>query len=100
MERAPEAARILQDSTGRVPLNIIWKKNTENQVHFSVDLDSVYETSAGTKVYELSRVKGEERNIFQLVLNFLFLNGVSKEFITKRFRVKSKVNPQKSGMFA
>jgi hypothetical protein len=66
-------------------------------VKFSVDLDSVYETPQGGKVYELSRVKGEERNIFNVVVVFVFLNGITKEYTTRRFRVKSKVISPKSG---
>ncbi|XP_048583347.1 uncharacterized protein LOC116609536 isoform X2 [Nematostella vectensis] len=96
VERIPEAARILQDTTGRVPLAVILGETQGLKASFSVDLDSVYETSRGTKVYELSRVKGDERNVFRLVLSFVLLNGVAKDYVTKAFRVKSKTQHPKS----
>ena len=90
VERCPEAARLIPDTTGRVPLTVIWGKREENQISFSVDLDSVYETESGVKVYGLSRVKGEERNIFRVVVSLLFTDGTSEEFTSNSFQVKSK----------
>ena len=90
VERVPSAARFLQDNTGRVPLQVIWGTREQNRIKFSVDLDSVYETSKGTKVYELSRVKGEERNMFRVVVVLVFVDGNSKEFVSKSFQVRSR----------
>lgn len=90
VERCPEAARILQDLNGRVPLEVEYSKKEPFFVNFSVNLDSVYITHKGIKVYELSRVKGEERNIFRLIVVLHFLDGSTKEFISKHFQVQSK----------
>ena len=92
MERCPEAARILQDSNGRVPLELEYSKKEPYFMNFSVDLDSVYMTHKGIKVYELSRVKGEERNIFRLIVVLHFVDGTTKEFTSKHFQVQSKKN--------
>ena len=90
VESCPEAARILQDLNGRVPLEVEYSKKEPFFVNFSVNLDSVYITHKGIKVYELSRVKGEERNIFRLIVVLHFLDGSTKEFISKHFQVQSK----------
>ena len=92
MERCPEAARILQDLNGRVPLELEYSKKEPYYLSFSVNLDSVYVTHKGIKVYELSRVKGEERNIFRLIVVLHFLDGTTKEFTSKHFQVQSKKN--------
>lgn len=94
VERCPEAARILQDLNGRVPLEIVYTKKEPFFLNFSVNLDSVYMSHKGIKVYELSRVKGEERNIFRLIVVLHFLDGTTKEFTSKRFQVQSKKNPK------
>lgn len=96
MERCPEAARILQDLNGRVPVDVTFSKKDPFQPFFSVNLDSVYVSHKGIKVYELSRVKGEERNIFRLIVVLHFLDGTKKEFTSKNFQVQSKKN-QKGG---
>lgn len=96
MERCPEAARILQDLNGRVPIDVTFSKKDPFQPIFLVNLDSVYVSHKGIKVYELSRVKGEERNIFRLIVVLHFLDGTTKEFTSKNFQVQSKKN-QKSG---
>ena len=94
VERCPGAARLLSDTVGRVPLPVIWEKRETNRLKFSVHLDSVYTTEDGKKVYELSRVKGEERNLFRLVVILLYDNGTSEDFFMEPFQVKSK---KKSG---
>lgn len=96
VERCPEAARILQDLNGRVPIDVTFSKKDPFQPIFLVNLDSVYVSHKGIKVYELSRVKGEERNIFRLIVVLHFLDGTTKEFTSKNFQVQSKKN-QKSG---
>lgn len=97
MERCPEAARILQDLNGRVALEpVVYSRKEPFLAHFSVNLDSVYFSQKGIKVYELSRVKGEERNIFRLVVELHFMDGTTKEFTSKSFQVQSKKN-QKQG---
>lgn len=94
VERCPEAARILQDLNGRVPLDVVYSKKDPFEPHFSVNLDSVYMSHKGIKVYELSRVKGEERNIFRLIVVLHFPDGTTKEFTSKQFQVQSKKNPK------
>ena len=97
MERCPEAARILQDTNGRVSLDLVYSKRDLFVANFAVNLDSVY-SSNGIKVYELSRVKGEERNIFRVVVVLHFADGTTKEFISKNFQVQSKkVTKQEPG---
>ena len=91
MERCPEAARILQDMNGRVALELVYSRKELFMVNFSVNLDSVYKKD-GIKVYELSRVKGEERNIFRVIVVLHFVDGTTKEFISKSFQVQSKKN--------
>lgn len=100
VERVPSAARFLQDTTGRVPLQVIWGTRDPNRIKFSVDLDSVYETSQGTKVYELSRVKGVERNIFRVVVVMVFVDGNTKEFVSKSFQVRSRRTLKGTFMFS
>lgn len=94
VERCPEAARILQDMNGRVPLDVEYGKKEPFFVNFNVNLDSVYISHKGIKVYELSRVKGEERNIFRLIVVLHFMDGTTKEFTSKNFQVQSKKNPK------
>lgn len=89
VERCPEAARILQDTNGRVSLDLVYSKRDLFVANFAVNLDSVYSNN-GIKVYELSRVKGEERNIFRVVVVLHFADGTTKEFISKNFQVQSK----------
>ena len=96
MERCPEAARILQDLNGRVPLEVEYSKKEPFFTNFSVNLDSVYLSHKGIKVYELSRVKGEERNVFRLVVVLHFLDGTTTEFTSKQFQVQSKKNQKLS----
>lgn len=95
MERCPEAARILQDLNGRVELEPVTYTTKESfALNFSVNLDSVYASQRGIKVYELSRVKGEERNIFRLVVVLHFVDGTTKEFTSKHFQVQSRKTPK------
>lgn len=89
VERCPEAARVLQDLNGRVGLELVYNKKETFAATFSVNLDSVY-SHQGIKVYELSRVKGEERNIFRLVVVLHFGDGTTKEFTSKHFQVQSR----------
>ncbi|PFX23603.1 uncharacterized protein LOC111332759 [Stylophora pistillata] len=91
VERCPEAARILQDMNGRVSLNLVYSKKDLFVANFAVNLDSVYSNN-GIKVYELSRVKGEERNIFRVIVVLHFADGTTKEFISKSFQVQSRKN--------
>lgn len=95
VERCPEAARILQDLNGRVELEpVVYSRKEPFAANFSVNLDSVYSSQKGIKVYELSRVKGEERNIFRLVVVLHFVDGTTKEFTSKHFQVQSKKSPK------
>ena len=97
VERCPEAARILQDLNGRVTLDPpVYSRKEAFLAYFSVNLDSVYSSHKGIKVYELSRVKGEERNIFRLIVELHFVDGTTKEFTSKSFQVQSK-KTQKQG---
>ena len=90
VERCPEAARILQDTNGRVPLEVVYSRKEPAVINFSINLDSVYISHKGVKVYELSRVKGHERNIFRLIVVVLFVDGTTKEYTSKNFQVQSK----------
>lgn len=95
VERCPEAARILQDLNGRVSLDpVVYSKKELCSTIFSVNLDSVYSSHKGIKVYELSRVKGEERNIFRLIVELHFVDGTTREFTSKSFQVQSKKTPK------
>lgn len=95
VERCPQAARILQDLNGRVELEpVVYSRKEPFAANFSVNLDSVYSSQKGIKVYELSRVKGEERNIFRLVVVLHFVDGTTKEFTSKHFQVQSKKSPK------
>lgn len=53
-------------------------------VNFVVNFDLVYFNN-GIKVYEFLCVKGEERNIFCVVVVLYFVDGMMKEFISKNF---------------
>lgn len=88
VERSPDAAHILKDSVGRVPLKIL---PGENSSWMKVNLDD-----AGSEVYKLSKVKGEERNLFRIVVELLFKDtNTRKVFYSDTFQVKSK--PKSAG---
>ena len=51
---------------------------------------------AGSEVYKLSKVKGEERNLFRIGVKLLFKDtNKSKTFYSDSFQVKSK--PKSTG---
>ena len=73
---------------GQVPLKIL---PDESDHWVKVNLDD-----AGSEVYKLSKVKGEERNLFRIGLKLLFKDTKkSKAFYSDSFQVKSK--PKSTG---
>lgn len=59
---------------------------------FSVNLDSIYDGPI-CPVYELAKVEMDKRNLFQLLVELSFPNGVEEEtqqFYSKTFLMKSK----------
>ena len=89
VERSPDAAHILKDNVGQVPLKIL---PDESEHWIKVNLDD-----AGSEVYKLSKVKGEERNLFRIGVKLVFKDtNKSKNFYSDSFQVKSK--PKSVGM--
>lgn len=83
VERSPDAAHIIKDNVGQVLLNIMTDKNDH---WIKVNLDD-----AGSEVYKLSKVKGEERNLFRVGLKLLFKDANNwRTFYSDSFQVKSK----------
>ena len=60
------------------------------EVHFSVDLDSVYKTTDGSIVYALDKVEVDERNIWQLFITVTLTDGSTASFTSKGFRIRTK----------
>ena len=88
VERSPDAAHILKDNVGQVPLKIL---PDESDHWVKINLDD-----AGSEVYKLSKVKGEERNLFRIGVKLLFKDtNKSKTFYSDSFQVKSK--PKSTG---
>ncbi|KAL9987278.1 hypothetical protein ACROYT_G001559 [Oculina patagonica] len=91
VERAPMAAALSGDVTGRVPLKVKMGAHVVNKQYLSVDLDSVYMSSKGTPVYKLSTVDADRRNRFRLVVSVLFIDGDrSQSFASPTFLLRSR----------
>lgn len=99
VERAPMAAALCGDSTGRVPLKVKMGTQVVNKHHLSVDLDSVYMSPQGTPVYKLSTVDAERRNRFRLTVSTFFVDGKgSKTFVSPAFLLRSR-RPERKKSF-
>lgn len=62
------------------------------QYYFSVNLDSVYDGPVAP-VYQLAKVEMDKRNIFQLLVELSFHNGLEEEtqqFYSKPFMMRSR----------
>ena len=62
------------------------------QYYFSVNLDSVYD-GPFAPVYQLAKVEMDKRNIFQLLVQLSFHNGLDEEtqqFYSKPFMMRSR----------
>ena len=62
------------------------------QYSFSVNLDSIYDGPFGP-VYNLAKVEMDKRNVFQLLVELSFHNGLEEEtqqFYSKPFLMRSK----------
>ncbi|XP_020603124.1 uncharacterized protein LOC110042123 [Orbicella faveolata] len=91
VERAPMAAALSGDVTGRVPLKVKMGAQVGNKQYLSVDLDSVYMSDKGTPVYKLSTVDADRRNRFRLVVSLLFIDGDrSQSFASPTFLLRSR----------
>lgn len=91
VERAPMAAALSGDVTGRVPLKVKMGAQVGNKQYLSVDLDSVYMSTQGTPVYKLSTVDADRRNRFRLVVSLLFIDGDrSQSFASPTFLLRSR----------
>lgn len=91
VERAPMAATLSGDVTGRVPLRVKMGAQVVNKQHLSVDLDSVYMSSHGTPVYKLSTVDADRRNRFRLVVTVFFIDGKGRRsFVSPTFLLRSR----------
>ena len=66
-----------------------------NTYHYCLNLDSVYLTENGMKVYELEKNKGEVRNNWVLFIAVELIDQTTKEFVYGPFRLKTK--PAKKG---
>lgn len=58
--------------------------------HYIVDLDSVYHTGKGKKVYALNKNKGEDRNNWILFITVELIDQATMEFHFGPFLVKTK----------
>ena len=68
------------------------------QYDFSVNLDSVYD-GPFAPVYQLAKVEMDKRNIFQLLVELSFHNGLEEEtqqFYSKPFLMRSgpRIDPE------
>lgn len=91
VERAPMAAALSGDTTGRVPLKVKMGAQVANKQNLSVDLDSVYMSSQGTPVYKLSTVDADRRNRFRLVVTAYFIDGRGcRSFVSPTFLLRSR----------
>ena len=70
--------------------------HTMYNILFSVDLDSVYKTSAGDKVYWLDKVEVDKRNIWQLIISVELIDGTMKEVNSRGFRIRTKPRESQS----
>ena len=69
-------------------------ENCEVQsVHFSIDLDSAYQTPKGELVYSLERVEMEMRNMWQLVIVVELIDDEKQQFASKEFRIRTRPKP-------
>lgn len=99
VERAPMAAALSGDVTGRVPLRVKMGAQVINKHFLSVDLDSVYMSSQGTPVYKLSTVDADRRNRFRLVVTVFFIDGKgSRSFASPAFLLRSR-RPERKKSF-
>ncbi|KAJ7365897.1 hypothetical protein OS493_002623 [Desmophyllum pertusum] len=99
VERAPMAAALSGDVTGRVPLKVKMGAQVLNKQYLSVDLDSVYMSSKGTPVYKLSTVDADRRNRFRLVVTVLFIDGGrSQSFVSPTFLLRSRRSERKKSV--
>lgn len=90
--REPEAAELHKDRNGPVQLQVIYGHHNIDKYCFSVNLDSVYDGPVGP-VYELAKVEMDKRNLFQLLVELSFYNGMDEEtqqFHSKPFLMRSK----------
>ncbi|CAH3131642.1 unnamed protein product [Porites lobata] len=90
--REPSAAKLHQDQNGPVELQVIHGRHDIEKYYFSVNLDSVYD-GPFAPVYQLAKVEMDKRNIFQLLVELSFHNGLDEEtqqFYSKPFMMRSR----------
>lgn len=101
VERAPEAAALCRDKTGRVRLQCKMGQLSLNKQYLSVDLDSVYLSDEGTPVYKLSTVDSDRRNRFRIVVVIVFIDGCqSKSYVSRPFLLRSQKRSAASRRFS
>ena len=88
--------------TSECCLTIVTKSQSSGlQLEYQVDLDSVYKKDGSDRpVYKLAKVHTQERNLFELLVQVVFINNEASEQIkSEPFLIKTKrLNEELLGM--
>lgn len=93
--REKDAAELHKDRNGPVQLQVAFGQQNIEKYSFSIDLDSIYDGPIGP-LYELAKVEMDKRNLFQLLVELSFFNGMEEEtqsFYSQPFLMRSKPRP-------
>ncbi|XP_022793907.1 uncharacterized protein LOC111332745 isoform X4 [Stylophora pistillata] len=90
VQRCPDAAIRIHDTTGPVELQVNFQKHDQTQTVLSVDLGSVHRNEEGSSVYRLEKADVMERNKWELIIMMDFHEGLVTTIKSKPFRITTR----------